>query len=158
MSSGWRIARPKDFWSGLLFLIIGVGFAVGSREYSFGVSARPGPGYFPFGLGVLMALLGLYVLATSVGRKSAAGPKVGAFAWRPILVILGAILLFGFALPRFGMVVALPLLIIISSAASTEFSWKAAVLNSVILTVGSYLIFIAGLGLVIPVWPEFMTN
>jgi hypothetical protein len=45
-----RIKSQRDFWSGLMFLIVGVAFAVGSLDYSFGTSARPGPGYFPFGL------------------------------------------------------------------------------------------------------------
>ena len=35
----------RDFWSGLMFLIVGVAFAVGSLDYSSGTSARPGPGY-----------------------------------------------------------------------------------------------------------------
>ena len=51
-----------QFWSGLMFVAVGLGFAWGATEYSFGTSARPGPGYFPFGLGILMAVLGGAVL------------------------------------------------------------------------------------------------
>jgi hypothetical protein len=53
-----KIKSEKDFWSGLMFVAVGVGFAWGATVYSFGSSARPGPAYFPFGLGVLMAVLG----------------------------------------------------------------------------------------------------
>ena len=51
-----KIKSEKDFWSGLMFIAIGVGFAWGATNYSFGSSARPGPAYFPFGLGPRVCL------------------------------------------------------------------------------------------------------
>ena len=57
-----KIKSQQDFWSGLIFVVVGVAFAWGSTNYSFGNSARPGAAYFPFGLGVLLALLGAMVL------------------------------------------------------------------------------------------------
>ena len=65
-------------------------------------------------------------------------------------------MLFGFALPRLGMVVTLPLLITCVSLASDEFHWRDALLSSVVLTIGSWGIFVWGLNLVIPVWPTFL--
>ena len=47
-----KIKSEKDFWSGLMFMVVGVAFAWGATNYSFGSSARPGPAYFPFGLAV----------------------------------------------------------------------------------------------------------
>ncbi len=56
-----------------------------------------------------------------------------------------------------GMVLSLPVLIVVASLAGDEFHWKDAVISCVVLTVGSWLIFIKGLSLVIPVWPPFLT-
>ncbi len=152
-----KIKSQRDFWSGLLFVIVGVAFASGSLiHYSFGSSARPGPGYFPFGLGVLLALLGAAVLFKALTIESDGGQPIGSVAWRPLLVVVGAIVLFGFALPRLGLAITLPLLIIVSSFASDEFRWRDAILSSVVLTVGSWAIFVWGLSLVIPVWPTFL--
>ncbi len=152
-----KIKSQRDFWSGLLFVIVGVAFASGSLiHYSFGSSARPGPGYFPFGLGVLLALLGGAVLFKALTIESEGGQPIGSIAWRPLLIVVGAIALFGFALPRLGLAITLPLLIIVSSMASDEFRWRDALLSSVVLTVGSWAIFIKGLSLVIPVWPTFL--
>lgn len=148
-----KIKSQKDFWSGLMFIAIGVGFAWGATEYSFGSSARPGPGYFPFGLGLLLAVLGGMVLFKAMTIESADGDPIGAFAWRPLIIILSSVALFGFLLPRLGMVVCLPLLVIMSSLASDEFTWKGALLNAVVLTVMSWGIFIVGLKLTIPLWP-----
>ena len=148
-----KIKSQKDFWSGLMFVAIGIGFAWGATEYSFGSSARPGPGYFPFGLGLLLAVLGGMVLFKALTIETADGEPVGAFAWRPLIIVLASVALFGFLLPRLGMVIALPLLVLMSSTASDEFTWKGAVLNAAVLTLMSWVIFILGLKLTIPLWP-----
>jgi hypothetical protein len=54
------------------------------------------------------------------------------------------------------MAASLPLLVVVSAMAGDEFHWKDAVINAVILTVGSWLIFVVGLKLTIPLWPAFM--
>ncbi|PXW98777.1 tripartite tricarboxylate transporter TctB family protein [Sphaerotilus hippei] len=148
-----KVKSQKDFWSGLMFIVVGVAFAWGSLNYSFGSSARPGPAYFPFGLGVLMSILGGMVLFKALTVETDDGEPVGAFAWKPLLIILGSIAMFGFLLPRLGMLITLPLLVILSASASDEFKLKEAVLNAVILTAASYLIFFKGLSLTIPMWP-----
>lgn len=151
-----KIKSQRDFWSGLLFLLVGLAFAWGATEYNFGSSAKPGPGYFPFGLGILLAMLGGLVLFKAVTIESPDGDRIGAIAWRPLLIIVGAIALFGLALPRLGLVVTLPLLIFMSSLAGDEFHWKDALISAVVLTAGSWVIFVWGLKLTIPVWPVFL--
>ena len=148
-----KIKSQKDFWSGLLFLCIGAAFAIGSLDYSFGNSARPGPAYFPFGLGVLMVILGGMVLFGALTKETPDGDPVGAFAWRPLVIILVAVALFGFLLPRLGMLITLPLLVILSALASEEFTIKDALLNATVLTVMSWAVFSKGLGLTIPLLP-----
>ena len=150
-----KIKSQRDFWSGLMFIAVGVGLALGARDYSFGSSARPGPAYFPFGLGVLLAILGSIVTFKALTIASAGGDKIGAFAWRPLVFIVGSVALFGFMLPRLGMFVSLPVLIILCSSAGDEFSWVAALVSAVVLTAFCWFVFIWGLGLTIPLWPTF---
>lgn len=152
-----KVKSEKDFWSGLMFIVIGVGFAWGALSYSFGSSARPGPAYFPFGLGVLLALLGASVLFKALTFEVEGGDKIGDWPLKQGAWILGAVVLFGLLLPKIGMAVALPVLIGVASLASGEFHWKEVLLNAVILTVGSWLIFIKGLSLTIPLWPVFFS-
>ena len=151
-----KIKSQKDFWSGLMFVATGLGFAWGSQYYSFGTSARPGPGYFPFGLGILLALLGALVLFEALTIETDDGEPIGRWAWKPLVTISASVAVFGWALPLLGMAVALPLLIIIASLAGDEFHWRDVLLNCVVLTVGSWAIFIVGLKLVIPLWPKFV--
>jgi Tripartite tricarboxylate transporter TctB family len=151
-----KIKSQRDFWSGLMFISVGIAFAWGATNYSFGSSARPGPGYFPFGLGILLAVLGALVLFKALTIEVEGGDPVGAFAWKPLSMILGAVIIVGFALPRLGMAVTLPLLIIVSSLAGEEFKLKEVLINCAVLTLGCWVIFIYGLKLTIPLWPVFL--
>lgn len=153
-----KIKSEKDFWSGLMFIAVGLGFAWGATEYSFGSSARPGPAYFPFGLGILMAVLGAMVLFKALTFEVEGGDKIGAWAWKPLLIIVGAVAGFGFILPKLGMIISLPLLIFVAAQAGDEFRWKEALINAAVITLMSWGIFIKGLSLTIPLWPTFLAS
>ncbi|KAB2871203.1 MAG: tripartite tricarboxylate transporter TctB family protein [Burkholderiaceae bacterium] len=151
-----KIKSQKDFWSGLLFVITGLAFTWGAQFYSFGTSARPGPGYFPFGLGLILALLGALTLFEALTIETDDGEPVGAIAWKPLLTILFAVWLFGLLLPRLGMALTIAVLVVVSSLAGDEFRWRDVLVNCVVLAIGSWAIFIVGLKLVIPLWPTFV--
>jgi hypothetical protein len=153
-----RIKSQKDFWAGLMFLLVGIAFAIGSRNYSFGSSARPGPAYFPFGLGVLMVLLALFILFESLTVETDDGEPIGPWAWKPLIIVSASIVIFGFMLPRLGMALTLPVLITLTTLAGEEFHWKDVVVNSIVLTVACWGMFIVGLKLTIPLWPTFLGN
>lgn len=152
-----KIKSQKDFWSGLMFVVVGLGFAWGATSYSFGSSARPGPAYFPFGLGILLAIMGALVWFASVTVETEDGEPVGAIAWKPLIIITLSVVMFGLILPRLGLLISLPALIIVSALAGDEWHWKDSLISVVVLTLGSWLIFIKGLNLVIPLLPAFMT-
>ena len=116
-----KIKSQKDFWSGLMFIVVGIGFLICSTNYSFGSSARPGPGYFPFGLGILLAILGAFVLFKALTIKTEDGEPIGKWAFRPLIWICGSVAVFGWALPHLGMVITLPLLVVVTAAAGNEF-------------------------------------
>jgi len=151
-----QIKSQRDFWSGLMFIVVGVVFAVGATNYSMGSSARPGPGYFPLILSVLMAILGAVVLFKSLTIETPGGDPIGHIAWKPLLIIVAAIAVFGITIELLGMIVTIPILIFIASLAGDEFRWREVIANAVVLTIGSWAIFILGLKLTIPVWPWFV--
>ena len=151
-----KIKSQRDFWSGLMFVVIGAGFAIGATNYSMGTSARPGAGYFPLMLSVIMAILGAIVLFKSLTIESADGDPIGSIAWKPLLIIVAAIVIFGLTLERLGMIITVPLLIVISSLAGDEFKWRGVIINAIVLTIGSWAVFVWGLKLTIPLWPRFL--
>jgi Tripartite tricarboxylate transporter TctB family len=159
-----NIKSQKDFFSGLMFLVVGLGFAVGAYSYGMGDGARMGPGYFPRLLGVLMAILGSVIIFKALTVATADGEKLGAWAWKPLGYILGANLAFGILLgglpsvklPAMGLIAGIYALTIIASKAGDTFKLKEVLILATILALGSYLAFIVLLKLQIPVWPTFL--
>ncbi|MGH8796103.1 MAG: tripartite tricarboxylate transporter TctB family protein [Caldimonas sp.] len=151
-----RIKSQRDFWSGLMFVVAGVTFAVGATNYSMGTSARPGAGYFPLLLSAIMAILGAIVLFKSLVIETPGGDRIGNIAWKPLLVIIVAITVFGFMIEPLGMLAAVPAVVIIASLAGDEFHWKGVIANAAVLTFGSWAVFVFGLKLTIPVLPWFL--
>jgi len=151
-----KIKSQRDFWSGLMFLVAGVVFAVGATNYSMGSSARPGPGYFPLLLSIIMAIIGAIVLFKALVFESEGGDRIGVIAWRPLLVIVASIAVFALIIDRLGMVVTVPVLIAMASLAGDEFRWRGVIASAAVLTAGSWLVFVWGLKLTIPVWPAFL--
>jgi hypothetical protein len=127
-------------------------------NYSFGNSARPGPAYFPFGLGLLTALLGVFEIVKALVVDADDGGRIGAWPLKQMAIILAGVVLFGLLLPRLGLVVALPVLILVASLPSGEFHWGEVIINVVVLTIFSWLVFVKGLGLTIPILPSFITG
>src|SRR4051812_36237996 len=82
---GLRIRSQKDFWCGVIFLVIGVAFMVLARDYRFGTAARMGPGFFPTMLGGLLAALGLGLALPALLRDGDAFPRLHM---RPMLMLL----------------------------------------------------------------------
>jgi hypothetical protein len=152
-----RIRNHRDFWSGVLFIVTGLLFVVLSRQYQLGTAAKMGPGYFPTILGALMAILGLMVLIPSLGGR---GPvvKVDKMDFKSIVMVLVAVAVYAATLPTLGFIVALFVLILISSFASHEFNIKTTLISSVVLLVFSWAVFVKGLELQFPFLPTFLTR
>lgn len=161
-----KIKSQKDFFSGLMFMVVGVAFAWGATTYSVGSGARMGPGYFPLMLGILLALIGVVITFKAMVVETEGGDKIGAWAWKPLFFILAANFVFGIllgglpsiGLPAMGMILGIYALVIISSLAGNEFSLKGVLGLSTILAIGSYLAFVVLLKLQFPVWPSFITG
>jgi putative tricarboxylic transport membrane protein len=146
------IRNPKDFWAGVLFIGLGIAaIAVGSK-YNLGTAARMGPGYFPRILGLLLLLLGTIIAVRGLRTD---GERVPSWKWRPTLVVLLSVVGFGLIMAKVGMAISTVLLIVAASAASHEFRPKEALVAGVLLAALSVGVFIVGLHVQLPIWPEF---
>ena len=161
-----RIKSEKDFYSGLLFMTVGVGFAWGATSYKIGDASRMGPGYFPLLLGILLAIVGLVVMLLSLVVETEDGDPVGAIAWKPLFFIILSNLTFGvllgglpsIGLPYMGLMAAIVALTFISAMAGEEFAFKEALILAIVLAGLSYVAFIALLSLQFPAWPAFISG
>ena len=147
-----RIKSPKDFWAGLMFLGFGLFFAIWAiTHYQMGTAVRMGPAYFPAVLGGMLAVLGLIVLAGSFAME---GPPVPAFALRPLILISLACVLYGYLMKPLGLVGATAALVFVAASGGHEFKWKEVTILFVLLIIFSWAVFVKGLTLPFPMWPE----
>ena len=161
-----KIKSHKDFFSGLMFLAVGGGFAWGATTYSVGTGARMGPGYFPLLLGILLAIIGAVIMFKATVVETVDGDPVGKWAWKQIVFIIGANLLFGvllaglpsFGIPAMGLIVAIYGLTFVASLAGSQFNFKEVFVLATILAAGSYGAFVWALNLQFPVWPSFIVG
>jgi len=161
-----HIKSQKDFFCGLMFMAVGVAFAWGASTYNVGTGARMGPGYFPLLLGILLAIIGAAVTFTSLVVETVGGGKIGKIAWKPLVYVIGANVIFGILLagvpalgiPAFGMIIAIYALVFVASMAEAGWKVKNTFILATVLAVGSYLAFVLALKLQFPVWPSFITG
>lgn len=150
-----HIRNKQNFWSGVMFLAFGAFFAGFGVQYSMGSAAKMGPGYFPTSLGVILAIMGAVITVSAVSPK-ATETHVDRFHFRELVLVLGAVVLFGVLLKPLGLILSLLALVLASSLASHEFGWKASLLNAIVLIVLCYVVFIWALKLIFPLWPAFL--
>ena len=144
------IRHPKDFVAGLLFVAVGIAAIVIGSNYPLGTAARMGPGYFPRILGILLIVLGA-ALALRALRLN--GPKLPGWHWRPTLIVLGSVVLFGAIVRTVGVALSTVLLIVTASAASHEFRPRESLIAGVLLAALAVGVFVIGLQLQLPIWP-----
>jgi membrane protease YdiL (CAAX protease family) len=151
----YRIRNQQDFAAGVIYIVGGAGFALGALNYKIGEAARMGPGWFPFAVGVLLAIVGVFTTINAIRPQAAEEkvkrPELGSLAW-----VLGGVVLFGLLLPHLGLVISMFVLVMVSSKASHEFKWLSAFINSIFLVAFCIGVFIYGIHLQMPLWPDFI--
>ena len=161
-----RIKSQKDFFAGLMFLATGIAFAWGATNYTIGEGARMGPGYFPLMLGILLSLIGVFIVFEAMVVETEDGEKIGKAAWKPLFFIIFSNVIFGICLggipkmgiPAMGLIVGIYALTFVAALAGDEFKAKEVAVLATVLAVISYLAFIVLLKLQFPVWPSFLTR
>jgi hypothetical protein len=158
-----KIGHQKNFWGGVLFIVLGLTFAIIARGipgvsflpgYAMGTPARMGPGFFPFYLGVLLTLLGVLIASTGFKVHERDPGKLERFHWKPIFWVLASIVAFGLLLKVIGMLLAGIMLVVGASIGSHDFKLKRVIILAICLVVFCALVFVWGLKLPIPLCPD----
>ena len=143
------IARnAKDFWTGLIYIFVGSAALIISRDYDMGTAVKMGPAYFPTILSVLLMIIGIISVLRSFLKS---GSPIGVIAWKGLVMIVASTFLFGMIVRGAGLIIALPLLVIVSAFASARFSWKYSLAEAAVITVFCIVVFLKGLGVPLPI-------
>lgn len=149
------VMNQKDLATSFIFIGLGIVAMVFSVSYKLGTAANMGPGYFPFALGAVLTVLGIIVAVKSL-PVSLNKDNLISFKIKPVLMILSSVFIFGLSLETLGLFASIIFLVIFSSMASEEFRLKEAVINTIVLLLMVFIIFIYFLEFQLPLWPGFI--
>lgn len=138
----------KDFWTGLIYIFFGSSALIIARNYSLGSATKMGPSYFPSILGVLLIIIGFISLIRSFLKT---GTPIKGVTVKGLGFVVFSTVLFGLLVRRAGLVVALPILVLVSAYASKEFRWAPSLLMAAGLTLFCVVVFLKGLGIPLPI-------
>jgi hypothetical protein len=143
------LGSRRDFFAGLVFIGFGaIGLIVG-RHYPVGTAARMGPGYIPMVLSGLLLLLGGVIVARSFLMTP---DRVSRMAFRPLILVSGAAVVFALLVDSAGLVLSTAALIILSRLGSSDFSPWEILMLVLLLTGLAVSVFVLGLGLPMSIW------
>ncbi len=139
----------RDFWAGLLYLIIGVAALYMAGDYEMGTAISMGPGYFPKVLSGLLVLIGAISLIRSFMVE---GEPLQGFAFSKIIFVTLSIVAFALLVEGAGLAIAVIAVFFISALASKFFNWKFTLGIALGAAVFCSLVFVKGLGIPLPIF------
>jgi hypothetical protein len=146
-----QIRSPQDFWAGMIFMALALFFLLNGLQLALGTSVRMGPGYAPRLLSGLLLAIGAALVVRGVAIHS---PDTDSLHFRPMIFVLGSMLIFAFALERLGLALT-TLLVVAASSLSVKGARPLEVLIiGVLAAAAASGIFIYALKLTIPLWPS----
>ena len=145
----------KDALGGLILISIGL-FTCGYSytQLQLGSSLRMGPGYFPFVLGLVLAVLGS-VIAVLGSARSDAGFRNAP--WRAITMIVASPLCFALVAEGLGLLPATAIASFVATLASPEISNARRAAVVVILTGLCMLVFYIALKVSAPLFGTWIS-
>ncbi|WP_119460369.1 tripartite tricarboxylate transporter TctB family protein [Rhodospirillaceae bacterium SYSU D60014] len=135
----------KDLLAGLVFIAFGLAFGYASLGYDIGSALRMGPGYFPLFLSGILTVLGVVILVQGFFQTEES--PIGPTPWLALVLLVGALFIFGFTVQGLGLVPSLMITVFMSAFASRHTGVLGAIALTIGLTLVCVLIFVYGLGL-----------
>jgi hypothetical protein len=133
----------RDIAAGGFFLACGLAASIyAMTHYAMGTFRSIGPGMFPACVGLVTAAFGLAILIPALGRAGVRPSAEPAVA----LPILGSVAAFCIVVPLFGLVPATFALTLVAGLAETRFRLLAPLVLAAVLSVLTWAVFVAGLG------------
>jgi len=141
--------RNRDTLAGAIFTCLGIATVAIGAGYPLGSTARMGPGFFPVCLGIALTMVGIAIAA----RSFRGSEQIEGIRLRPLVSVLGAVVVFAASLQSLGIFIASTLLVVISSFGSESFRLGPALVLGIALATMATVVFVWGLGMAVPVWP-----
>jgi len=135
--------RRLFLYGNLFFLLFSLVTCVESYRLKLGTINAPGPGFFPFGAGLIMLILSLVALFQSSRKKNDVEKttRLEQLRWWNIVIILAAVIAYAFSLEKIGFLINTFLFMCFLLKVVEPQTWKTAIIGALITAVAANLIF-----------------
>ncbi|WP_121067583.1 tripartite tricarboxylate transporter TctB family protein [Chachezhania antarctica] len=143
----------KSLLPGATLFVFALAMAVIAAGYPLGSLLRPGPGFFPLVIAILLAGLALATMVEDWRRDGGPvppddeGADAGRVSMRPVIATSAAIIVFALLLERLGFVPAALALVAIAALGEPRRNWLTVALVGVFMSAFGIVLFIWLLGL-----------
>ena len=131
----------KDIYSSLFWLLFGIYFTIESYSLGLGEWSRPGPGYFPFGAGLLFGILSLSVFVKALRRVPLNEIPIQLserFHWQNMVLIMFGMLAYILLLKRIGFVLCTFLLVVLFIRVIAQERWFKSIMTALAIALAMY--------------------
>ena len=137
-----RTAIEKwDRVSGYVLLAIGVITAWSSTSLSMGKASRPGPGFLPFGLALILSILAIALILENRKKGESAAPFWPERTWLRPLLGVAIFLLYAFVLGILGFIPTTFLFLVVWMGVIERIRWFTLLTISIAVTAVLFFIF-----------------
>ncbi|TCP52168.1 putative tricarboxylic transport membrane protein [Tumebacillus sp. BK434] len=153
------MSKTFDRYASLVFLIIGAAFMVESRSISDSAyGSNIGPDIFPFGLGLVFALLSLRLFYETFKypKQEQDGEPTARLDYKRFGIILAAAVLYAFFLEDIGFIISTFLFLLLGFQTMEKGKWLPSILIAAFFSYGVYYLFVEILEGTLPGWPVWL--
>ncbi|KVK59263.1 hypothetical protein L905_07170 [Agrobacterium sp. TS43] len=148
------VFNQKELLTGILYVAFGAVAVIMGQDYGFGSLTEMDAGFFPIVLGYILIGIGLLTLGRAFIRGGDGEPgPLRTIYWKGFALVIGSTALFALVLPFVGLIVALPLMILMSAMGSSRFSLSLKSLALLVCFIAACIgLFVEGLGVPMPLF------
>jgi hypothetical protein len=147
-----RLVAARDFYAGLLLILVGLVAAEQSANYKLGSLTSMGPGFMPTALGGLLAILGILIAGgAALSKRPAQELAQTQPDWLGWLCIIGGPIVFILLAERVGMAPAAFGCVFVAALGDRTTTWRQAAVLAAGVTVFGVVLFNLFLGVPLPI-------
>jgi hypothetical protein len=139
--------KHRETVSELFWLVIGIGFSIWAlMSYEVGSLTKPGPGFLPLALGIILILLSLILLVGQIKKapdiEQTTLPVSGSGGWKKVVYTILILLVAAFFFERVGYLLTFFFLMVLLMKGVERQSWRRILLTALLTMAGVYVVFI----------------
>jgi len=137
--------KRKETISAIVLLTFSVAISYQASHYPFGTVSKVGPGFVPFYLGIVLAVLSIIILIKTILRSKEegcpAGDALGKRKFIRVFLVFFSMVAYAFLIEKLGFPITTFLFTLVLFKFIESYGWVSSTLGALGTSIGNYLIF-----------------